>query len=203
MNAAEETGKVNFHFESQISAIDWQQSTLQIHSGATQQTQSVHFERLIGTDGAGSVVRKAILTQGCEQESIEPLGHCYKELNIPPGPNGEFQLEKEALHIWPRGGFMLIALPNPDASFTLTLFMPGEGEVSFAELDNEEKMLTFFEQQLIITSILSPDTISMCTTAGVLSLVFFRAPAGSATIDARKGLSGFRYARRVPSSTIS
>ncbi|XOV78046.1 MAG: FAD-dependent oxidoreductase [Aestuariibacter sp.] len=166
MNAAESTGKVNFHFESQISAIDWQQSSLQVLSGVTKQTQSVNFEHLIGTDGAGSVVRKAILAQECEQDSIEPLGHCYKELNIPPGPNGEFQLEKEALHIWPRGGFMLIALPNPDASFTLTLFMPGEGKVSFAELDNEAKMLSFFEQQF-------PDVVPLISN---LTQEFFENP---------------------------
>ncbi|NIR48453.1 kynurenine 3-monooxygenase, partial [candidate division KSB1 bacterium] len=75
------------------------------------------------------------------------LEHGYKELTIPPGPGGEFLLEKHALHIWPRGTYMLIALPNLDGSFTCTLFFPFEGEFSFETLNAKEKVLSFFKTQ--------------------------------------------------------
>jgi kynurenine 3-monooxygenase len=71
----------------------------------------------------------------------------YKELIIPPGENGSFKLEKNALHIWPRGSFMMIALPNPDGNFTCTLFLPFEGEKSFANLKTREQVKTFFETE--------------------------------------------------------
>jgi kynurenine 3-monooxygenase len=70
----------------------------------------------------------------------------YKELNIPAGENGNFRMEKNALHIWPRGNYMLIALPNIDGSFTCTLFFPFEGEPSFASLKTKEKVRSFFEK---------------------------------------------------------
>ena len=66
--------------------------------------------------------------------SEELLKHGYKELRLPPGAGGVHQIEKHALHVWPRGGFMLIALPNLDGSFTVTLFLPHQGEESFASL---------------------------------------------------------------------
>ena len=69
----------------------------------------------------------------------------YKELTIPPGANGEFLLEKNVLHIWPRGHFMMIALPNPDATFTATLFLPYHGSESFEVLNNENQLVNFFE----------------------------------------------------------
>ena len=81
----------------------------------------------------------------------------YKELNIPPNKDGEFAMEPNALHIWPRGQFMLIALPNLDKSFTCTLFFPFEGEHSFASLDSEEKMLAFFHKMF-------PDAVELMPT---------------------------------------
>ena len=80
---------------------------------------------------------------GGESDS-EFLDHDYKELEIPAGPDGHHQIEREALHIWPRGGFMLIALPNQDGSFTVTLFMPKHGEVSFASLSDAKHLHEFF-----------------------------------------------------------
>ena len=75
------------------------------------------------------------------------LDHDYKELEIPAGPDGAFLIEKEALHIWPRGGYMLIALPNLDGSFTVTLFLPSQGEPSFQQLKDRENVTKFFQDQ--------------------------------------------------------
>jgi kynurenine 3-monooxygenase len=104
---------------------------------------------VIGTDGAGSVVRRNLMKHTNEllfNYSQDFLRHGYKELSIHPGPNGTWKLEKEALHIWPRGEFMIIALPNPDGSFTLTMFHPYETEIGFNHLDTEAKVTAFFEE---------------------------------------------------------
>lgn len=169
MDAAESTGKVNFHFGCQINDIDWSLSSMKMQRNGGETVETIPFERLVGTDGAGSVVRKAILAQGAQQDTVEPLGHSYKELSIPPGENGEFQIEKEALHIWPRGGYMLIALPNPDGSFTLTLFMPCTGPNSFDEIDTEARLIQFFEENF-------PDVLPLISN---LTQEFFDNPTGS------------------------
>ena len=99
----------------------------------------------------------------------EFLEHGYKELTIPPAPGGGFYLEKNALHIWPRKSFMLIALPNLDGSFTCTLFFPHEGDESFAALQNEQDVLAFFERVF-------PDAGRLMPT---LAKDFFSNPTGS------------------------
>lgn len=104
-------------------------------------------ETVIAADGAGSAVRASLADAGVCAVRIEPIGHDYKEMMLPAGPAGTHVLEPGALHIWPRGGFMLIALPNPDGSFTLTLFLPRSGPVSFAALAEDEAVRRFFAEQ--------------------------------------------------------
>lgn len=101
---------------------------------------------LVGADGAGSIIRKGLL-EGQPLAGVEWLDHGYRELSIPPSPGRSFAMEAGALHIWPRGGYMLIALPNPDRSFTATLFLPHEGEPGFTQLDSPERIRDFFQQQ--------------------------------------------------------
>lgn len=145
MTAAEETGLVNIHFNHQLQAVDF--DTMQMTMlDAENQPKQLSFERLVGTDGSASVVRQAIMNKVKQYESDEALGHSYKELSIAPGPDNSFKIANDALHIWPRGGFMLIALPNLDGSFTLTLFMPNEGETSFSSIDTPDKLDAFFDQ---------------------------------------------------------
>ena len=76
----------------------------------------------------------------------EFLDHDYKELEIPPGTDSSHRIEPNALHIWPRGNFMLIALPNQNGSFTVTLFLPKTGPVSFESLENPDNVRPFFEE---------------------------------------------------------
>jgi kynurenine 3-monooxygenase len=101
------------------------------------------------------------------------LPHCYKELAIAPGKNGGFQLEPGALHIWPRRGFMLIALPNPGGDFTLTLFMPSEGPNSFEQLDSVPRVAAFFEKHFKDIVPLIPDLPDMVmrNPVGILGTV--------------------------------
>jgi len=138
MTAAENTGKVNIHFD--YSLIEVTSDVLIFSSGKTIPNEGIIF----GADGAGSELRKYIDYTAHSPSSTEPLGHAYKELNITPSNDGEFQIDSHSLHIWPRGEFMLIALPNTDKSFTCTLFMPNEGDVSFASLYQEPDVIDFF-----------------------------------------------------------
>src|SRR5205807_8043349 len=105
---------------------------------------------IIATDGAGSAVRNAML-HGCNghfELSQKLLEHGYKELHIPAGDAGSFLLEKNALHIWPRHKFMMIALPNFDGSFTCTLFLANIGaSQSFEQLNDEVSLREFFERE--------------------------------------------------------
>ncbi len=101
---------------------------------------------IIGADGAGSKVRKEIFEKRSDENlSVEFLEHGYKELEIPAGANGEYQLEKNALHIWPRGSYMIIALPNMDGSFTVTMFNAYKGAHSFEEIDKENGFKEYIE----------------------------------------------------------
>ena len=139
MTAAEETGKVNIHFDEALISVDDEKLTF--CTGKTIPNDGIIF----GADGAGSEMRKYIDKNSTLPSNTKPLGHAYKELNIAPGKNEEFQLDANSLHIWPRGQFMLIALPNTDKSFTCTLFMPNSGEVSFESINTLDGVIQFFQ----------------------------------------------------------
>lgn len=138
MTAAEKTGNVNIHFKHTLSKAE--SGVLVFENGKRIEAESA----VLGADGAGSVVRQYIDSNSDKPSKSEPLGHAYKELSISANAAGEFKLEPNALHIWPRGQFMLIGLPNTDRSFTCTLFMPNEGDVSFKSLKTEADVVDFF-----------------------------------------------------------
>lgn len=156
---AAETAGVRFHFGQALDSVDFDRCQAQLHD----RDGTVHthrFDLLIGADGAGSAVRAAMNKVCPLGERVEALGHGYKELEIPPAAelpahvraklkrNDLFALEPHALHIWPRGGYMCIALPNPEGSFTVTLFLPADGPYpSFAELTDAACAQRFFESQ--------------------------------------------------------
>lgn len=145
MNLAEKYSNVNFQFNHKCLGVDLKNGAATF--GAPDGVEKVvESDLLFGADGAFSAIRGTMMKTDRFNYSQEYIAHGYKELTIPAGPNGTHQLEKNALHIWPRGGYMLIALPNVDGSFTLTLFFPYEGEDSFATLDSDEKVVAFFER---------------------------------------------------------
>lgn len=145
MTAAEEHPHVNIRFQQICEKVDFESNLLTIGDERLKSSRTVGFEMLIGADGAGSRVRQAMIPVAGGDSRSEFLDHDYKELEIAPAADGSHQIEKEALHIWPRGGFMLIALPNLDGSFTVTLFLPRRGEPSFESLDSSANLLRFFE----------------------------------------------------------
>jgi kynurenine 3-monooxygenase len=129
--AAERYG-VEFRFGQRCVGVDGDTGAPIIESARGREPLDVDI--VFACDGAGSEVRRALADAKAIDAAEELLDHGYKELTIAPGASGEFELEPGALHIWPRGGFMLIALPNPDRSFTATLFLPHRGEPSFASV---------------------------------------------------------------------
>jgi len=169
---AEKFPGVNFHFNHRCKEVDFENNTLDFETADGEKVSVKHSDVIFGADGAFSEIRYAM--QRTPNFNIhqhhEPYG--YKELHIPPGPNGEHLIEKNALHIWPRGSYMMIALPNMDGSFTVTLFTSFEGPNSFAELTTPEAVKAFFETQFADALPLMPDvadtffenpTASLCT----------------------------------------
>ncbi len=147
MNLAATHENVKLHFEMKCTGVDLKNNSAQFEDKEGV-AHNVHSDLIFGSDGAFSAAR---LTQ---QTNIDRFDYnqfyidCgYKELTIPAGPNGSYLIEKNALHIWPRGKYMMIALPNKDGSFTCTLFFPFEGEKSFAALKTSAAVKTFFETE--------------------------------------------------------
>nr|WP_222564557.1 NAD(P)/FAD-dependent oxidoreductase [Lysobacter antarcticus] len=123
LNIAEQAG-ARIHFHHRLDSVDFDARIARFGDDRNDTVREIHFETLVGADGAGSSLRQA-MAGVCElDERSEFLGHSYKELEIPPGPDGGFQIEPHALHIWPRGRYMCIALPNDEGTFTVTLFLP-------------------------------------------------------------------------------
>ncbi|WP_400192612.1 FAD-dependent oxidoreductase [Hymenobacter sp. B81] len=144
LELAEAEPSVRLHFGQQCLDVNLRGRELLLRDADSGEQQRVTFRRLFGTDGAFSAVRGALQKTDRFDYSQSYLEYAYKELTIAPGADGSWQLEKNALHIWPRGRYMMIALPNLDGSFTCTLFFPFEGDESFATLQTPEQVRAFF-----------------------------------------------------------
>jgi kynurenine 3-monooxygenase len=135
LDIAEQAG-ARLHFDRGLKGVDFDARIATFGDDRDGSTHAVAFESLIGADGAGSALRTAMASVTGIGERTEFLGHSYKELEIPPAPDGGFSIEPNALHIWPRGRYMCIALPNDEHTFTVTLFLPNSsdspGDPSFA-----------------------------------------------------------------------
>ena len=156
MDLAEAHG-IEIFFNHKCESINWKTNEISFEKRETanekQETgntplSTFNFQLLFGADGAFSACRMQHMLQHDTFNYQQFYIDCgYKELTIPAGENGKFLMEKNALHIWPRKDYMLIALPNFDGSFTCTLFFPLEGEMSFKKLDTEQKIQSFFTKK--------------------------------------------------------
>jgi kynurenine 3-monooxygenase len=143
MNAAEQQG-VKIHFEQRCSGIDLKTGALKLRDEQGGD-RTIESRVVIGCDGSASAIRGEILKLSRFNFSQNHLDYGYKELTIPSGPHGKHVLEPNALHIWPRGNYMLIALPNVDGTFACILFLPFEGCDSFAQLTTRGSVIEFFQ----------------------------------------------------------
>jgi kynurenine 3-monooxygenase len=146
LEAAEQTARVRIHFNQELLSADLESGEATFLDQASERQYTRPVLPLIGADGAGSPTRAALEQYKGFESRIEMLGHSYKELSIAPAADGGFQMHQNSLHIWPRGGFMMIALPNSDGSFTNTLFLPNEGKDSFASLTDKKQVQEFFQR---------------------------------------------------------
>ncbi|MDR3615212.1 MAG: NAD(P)/FAD-dependent oxidoreductase [Candidatus Obscuribacterales bacterium] len=169
LSEAESTKHANFHFQQKAIGIDLFRNALELENENKNEITTLAAQIIIGTDGSASAIRNDMKTLPGFSNSEEQLDYGYKELAIPAGKKNTWQIEKHALHIWPRGTFMLIALPNLDGSFTCTLFLPFEGEKSFEKLQTRESVVDFFKTEFPDAFALMPD----------IAEDFFENPTGS------------------------
>jgi kynurenine 3-monooxygenase len=155
MTLAEKEG-AGIYFDHRCARVDVAENTLHfILADGTEKT--VQADLLFGADGAFSALRSSYSHMDRVNAAHNYLEHGYKELSIPPDASGNLKMEQNALHIWPRKNFMMIALPNTDGTFTCTLFLPFEGTPSFDKLKTEEEIQAFFKEQF-------PDAVPMMPT---------------------------------------
>lgn len=160
LDEANKFDNINVSFENECIDVNLKENIATFKTINGEEKVKAAF--IFGSDGAGSSLRKSMFSQReiLFSFSQQWLKHGYKELSFPATKNGGFVTEKNALHIWPRGTYMLIALPNLDGSFTVTLFLPLEGEkYSFAELNTSEKITNFFKEQFPDALTLMPNLI--------------------------------------------
>lgn len=158
---------VKIHFQAACVGVAPEIPAIEVETDG--QRRWVEGDLLFAADGAGSVIRRILKATGLLQEEVDFLDYGYKELTLPAGKEGAFLIEKHALHIWPRETFMLIALPNLDATFTCTLFLPKEGTAhSFEALNTPAKVQDFFDAYF-------PDASRMMPA---LTEEYFRNPVG-------------------------
>jgi kynurenine 3-monooxygenase len=184
IEAAQRYPNVRVHFNHRCTEVDIDAAIAHlaispveaaVPAASPQVVITAHSDAVIGVDGAFSVVRQSMqnrITGFACNESY--LAHGYKELTIPPAPNGSWQMEKNALHIWPRKSFMMIALPNPDGSFTCTLFWEFEGPRSFATTGTDEEIRQFFDDEFPDAVPLMPSLLDDFKTNPTGSLVTIR-----------------------------
>jgi len=157
--AARQPG-VTVHFEHRFESAEFDEGTALIRDLRRGRLISVPMHPLLATDGAGSWMRRSMNSAHLIDAHETDLEHGYKELSIPADAAGRHRMAKDALHIWPRGNFMLIALPNDDGSFTATLFLAKHGEVSFERLTEPAAIERFLSQNFPDARELMPDPIA-------------------------------------------
>jgi len=146
LNACEQYDHVQLYFQHKCLDVNLERPSVDFTNEQTGETLTVNADVVIGADGAFSAIRSRLQRTDRFNYAQQFLAHGYKELSIPPTDAGAFAMEPNALHIWPHGGSMMIALPNKDRSFTCTCFWPFEGEHSFAAIQSADDVKPFFEK---------------------------------------------------------
>lgn len=172
LNIADQFPNVEFFFEHRCVDVDLNESFATFEDMKTGEIKRIEAPLVFGTDGAFSAVRYALQRTDRFDYAQKYLDHGYKELNITPDEAGRHRMQPDALHIWPRGNHMLIALPNADGTFTCTLFLPFEGPVAFENIKTDDDVMNFFREYYPDVPGLIPDlltqyrenpTSSLCT----------------------------------------
>ena len=171
VEAAETLPNVRFEFDHRCTGYTRGSTKAVLHLESNGVPKNVEVERIFGTDGAFSAVRDRMIRNDRFDFEQRYLPHGYKEVPMLPGADGGFQMEEDGLHIWPRGTFMLMALPNPDKTFTCTLFGPYEGPDGLNHLTDDDAVQAFFEKHFPDVIPLLPNLLKDWNTHPVSSLV--------------------------------
>ncbi|HEV2715801.1 MAG TPA: NAD(P)/FAD-dependent oxidoreductase [Terriglobales bacterium] len=158
LDAAEQQG-VKIHFQQRCTGMDLTTGALRLRDERTGDKRTIDSGVSIGCDGSASAIRSEMLKLSRFNFSQQYLDYGYKELTVPAGTDGKHVLETNALHIWPRGSYMLIALPNVDGTFGCILFLPFEGPDSFAQLTTNAAVIEFFESRFPDALRLMPELV--------------------------------------------
>ncbi|WP_210490075.1 FAD-dependent oxidoreductase [Rufibacter aurantiacus] len=169
LDLAEAEPTISLHFQQQVMEVEVATNKVTMLDTVSGKEHHISPDVIFAADGAYSMVRLSLQKTDRFNYEQSYLDYGYKELTIPPAADGGWQLEKNALHIWPRGQYMMIALPNVDGSFTCTMFFPYEGEPSFKSLQTPEQLTSFFQEVFPDATALMPD----------LAQEFFENPIGS------------------------
>ncbi len=169
IEAARAIPGVRVVFGKRCTGVDLETATATFEDLETSERSEARGDAIVGSDGAFSVVRREMQKLDRFEFSQTYLGHGYKELSIPPGPGGSFAMERNALHIWPRGGFMMIALPNHDGSYTCTCFWPFDGAQGFSAHRTGEDVVRYFGRVF-------PDSVPLLPS---LAEDYFENPTGA------------------------
>jgi kynurenine 3-monooxygenase len=160
MNLADQYPQIRYFFNHRCEDINLDTNTVEFTDTENGEVVRAAYDRIFATDGAFSAVRNRMMKTPMFDYSQTYLSHGYKELVIHPNPDGTHKIDPNCLHIWPRGEFMMIALANLDGSFTVTLFFPMEGDLSFATINNEAAVKDFFEKTFPDSVPLMPGLLS-------------------------------------------
>ncbi len=165
---------VQVKFEHRMEDADFEHRTVRMRDIRRAEFVNIPMHPLLATDGAGSLMRRRMVASGFVGGEETDLEHGYKELSIPAGPRNTYRMAQDALHIWPRGNFMLIALPNADGSFTATLFLSKRGPVSFEALDSPAAIEAFLRGRFPDAYALMPNCVAEFQThpTGFLGTVY-------------------------------
>ena len=174
IEAAKRYANTRVFFNHRCTGVDVEAPSAQLVNTETNERVETRGDAVIGVDGAFSIVRRALQRRERFDFSQTYLAHGYKELTIPPTSDGGWRMEKHALHIWPRKSFMMIALPNPDGSFTCTLFWEWEGPRSFATTRTDDEVRRFVGEEFPDAVALMPDLLEDFRTNPTGSLVTIR-----------------------------
>ncbi len=174
LDAAERSGDVRFRFGRRGAELDLDAGAVVSVDASSGLDPERHAGVVLGADGAYSALRGQLQRRERYDLSQEYLGHGYKELSIPPAPGGAHRLDPNTLHIWPRGGYMMMAMANGDGSFTVTLYLGFDGPDSFGELVTPEAVEGFFGREFPDARPLIPDLAETFLASPTGSLVTIR-----------------------------
>lgn len=174
LKLADEHENVNQFFNMRCQEVDIENSICKFLNEETGEMVEVDSDYILGSDGAYSPVRLKMMKNDRFDYSQSYTKSGYKELNITPTSDGDFAMDPDSLHIWPRGNFMMIALPNPDKSFTCTLFMPYDGDIGFDQINSDQEILDFMNTYFADAVPLMPELLNDFKQNPVGSLVTVR-----------------------------